>query len=952
MILWAIVAGALIGWSISDWSGFGLVFGGMIGAGMGAWLRSAMRQEIAQAIDRALAPHVPAAPEALAERGAPPSEVPAVAPAALPEAAELVHAPPPPPASEPAPEPVPLQTGRDEMSAAGQIPNYTEGPREPSLSEEWIGKARDWLLGGNTIVRVGLVILFVGLTFLVRLIANAGLFPIEVRLALVAMAGAALLAFGFNKRMVRPAFGLALQGTGVAVLYLTVFAAARVFGLMPPLAAFGLMIVFAALGCALALLQDARGMAFASFLGGFAVPLLLGGEAQSPIGLFTYFTILNLALLVIAWRRSWRELNLLGFFATFGTATLWGMASYGAQHYLVCQVFLGASVAIYLCAAVFYAHNTPGKLGNAADTTLLFGPAMAGFGLEVALVHDRAFGSAFAALAFGATYLAVATYALRQRREEMRLLNECLLAIGVGFVTLAVPLALDAKWTSSSWALEGAGAFWVGARQARWIPRAFGLLLQGVAALILISTLSANVSAVPFANNGFIGAALVAIPWLLTAWWMRRELPHSGSNWAKHYAQAEFGLRHAAFLGGFALAGLALILEVTRQLPAQTTDDWPQGVFEPHHQVLLVMLALLGAAGLADWFGRRRDWGVATWPACASLPLITLTFLVTIVMKRHVLFGPDWIAWVVALGGHYALLRRSDMAQDGKSAGALTMWNHASHAAGVWLLTAMLADSLQLGIDRGELWNTSWAGVIFLVSAVTVLAMLTRWAGRRAAHLADTAMLAWPLHPAARAYWWVAAAPLAVLAYLGALMTALVAEGVTYPLPYLPLINPVDLSVALALVCLALWRRMAGTARDVPQGAAPLLGRPALVAGAALAFIAINGIWLRTAHHWLGVQWGADALGRSPVVQTGLAILWTLLAMGQMLVAHRRTLRPLWLTGAGLLVAVVLKLLLVDMSKAQGWERIVTFIGVGVLMLVIGYFVPLPPRKTAQQEPA
>lgn len=943
MIFWAIVAGALIGWAMADLSQFGLVLGGMIGAAMGSWLRSAMRKEIVQSIERALAQHVPAAGTASA--AGPPDQ--ADRPSTPPKPVARITAPAPPAV----PESALAQARRDAVLIASPRQADPKSPREPSQTEEWIGKARAWLLGGNTIVRVGLVILFVGLTFLARTAASAGLFPIEARLALVAAAGAALLAVGFGKRVGRPAFGLALQGTGVAVLYLTVFAAARIFGLMPPLAAFGLMIVFAALGCTLALLQDARGMAFASFLGGFAVPVLLGGEAKTPTGLFTYFTILNLALLVIAWRRSWRELNLLGFLATFGTATLWGMTSYAPQHYLVCQVFLGLSVVIYLFAAVFYAHNTPGKLGNAADTTLLFGPAMAGFGLEVGLVQDRAFGSAFAALAFGAGYLAVAAYTLRKRQEEMRLLNECLLAIGVGFVTLAVPLALDAKWTSSAWALEGAGAFWVGARQARWMPRAFGLLLQLIAALVLFSTLSANISSIPFANNGFIGAALVAFPVLLTSWWMRQELPHSGSNWARRYAAVEFGLRHTAFLGGFVLAATALVQEVSRQLPAMTSDDYAVPVFQPREQVLLGMLALLGAAGFADWFGRRRDWDVATWPARASLPLILISLVAMIAMGRHVLFGPDWIAWVLALGGHYALLHRSDIALQGKASGALAKWNHMGHAGGAWLLTAMLADSLELGIDRGALWNTSWAGVIFLVSAVVTLAGLIRWAGR-AAPLADISGLRWPLRPAARAYWWVAAVPLAVLAYSGALVAALVAEGVTDPLPYLPLVNPVDLSVALTLVVLTLWRRMVGAAHDVPDGAAPLLGKAALVAGGALAFIAVNGIWLRSAHHWLGVRWSADAMGQSPVVQAGLAILWTLLAMGLMLFAHRRALRVPWLVGAMLLVVVVLKLLLVDMSKAQGMERIVTFIGVGVLMLVIGYFVPLPPRKSREDKAA
>ena len=51
---------------------------------------------------------------------------------------------------------------------------------------------------------------------------------------------------------------------------------------------------------------------------------------------------------------------------------------------------------------------------------------------------------------------------------------------------------------------------------------------------------------------------------------------------------------------------------------------------------------------------------------------------------------------------------------------------------------------------------------------------------------------------------------------------------------------------------------------------------------------------------------------------------------------------------AGLLGLVVAKLLLVDMSNRGGAERIVAFIGVGVLMLAVGYFAPLPPKTPAR----
>jgi uncharacterized membrane protein len=62
-----------------------------------------------------------------------------------------------------------------------------------------------------------------------------------------------------------------------------------------------------------------------------------------------------------------------------------------------------------------------------------------------------------------------------------------------------------------------------------------------------------------------------------------------------------------------------------------------------------------------------------------------------------------------------------------------------------------------------------------------------------------------------------------------------------------------------------------------------------------------------------------------------------------MIVATRRGLRPLWLTGAALLAAVVIKLFVVDLAALSGLTRVVAFLGVGAMLLVIGYLTPLPP---------
>jgi uncharacterized membrane protein len=41
---------------------------------------------------------------------------------------------------------------------------------------------------------------------------------------------------------------------------------------------------------------------------------------------------------------------------------------------------------------------------------------------------------------------------------------------------------------------------------------------------------------------------------------------------------------------------------------------------------------------------------------------------------------------------------------------------------------------------------------------------------------------------------------------------------------------------------------------------------------------------------------------------------------------------------------------LIDLSNAGGAERIIAFIVVGILMLVVGYFAPLPPKAPSARQ--
>jgi uncharacterized membrane protein len=261
------------------------------------------------------------------------------------------------------------------------------------------------------------------------------------------------------------------------------------------------------------------------------------------------------------------------------------------------------------------------------------------------------------------------------------------------------------------------------------------------------------------------------------------------------------------------------------------------------------------------------------------------------------------------------------------------------HAGGVWLLVLLAGNVLVFAIDRAELWRTAWASVVLLAAGSVVLLALVL-ACRRALQAGGRR---WPLDRFLAAYAWRACAPLALALTAGALLVAVVSSGEARPLPYVPLLNPTDLAVAIALAVCTLWLlKVRASTLPLPV-AVRGVAAPGLLA--AVGFVALNTVWLRVAHHFGGVSWNPESLFDSSLVQAGYSILWTVVALVLMVAAHRRAQRLPWMLGAGLLAVTVLKLFLVDLSHRGGSERIVSFIGVGVLMLVVGWFAPLPPAR-------
>jgi len=782
-------------------------------------------------------------------------------------------------------------------------------------SESVIIKAlREYFTGGNTLVRVGILILFFGVAFLLRYVAEHSNVPIQLRLSGVACGGLALLIIGWRLRARRIGYALALQGGGVGILYLTTFAALRLYSTLSPAAGFVLLVLLAVLSAALAVWQNSQAFAFLAVTGGFLAPILASTGQGSHVVLFSYYAVLNASILAIAWYEAWRPLNFVGFAFTFLISGAWGVLHYNSELFASTEPFLVLFFVFYVAIAILFSFRQPPQLRGYVDGTLVFGTPIAAFGYQSGMLHDRHAVLAVSALAVGAFYFLLAWVLQRRQRSSQRLLVEAFVALGVVFFTVATPLALSGTATGVTWALEGAALVWIGARQDRAIGRIFGALLQIFAALIQVSNLDSFLGSAAPPLGLYLARAITAVAAVLSAVILRKYAERLRSYEASSCATLFYlGVAEWLFCG---------LLEIDRYAPSHY-----------RHPLSLVFVTLT-ALGFSE-LSRRTALVLARVPALWLLPaLFVFALLLVGHPVRHPFDYGGWLAWPLAFAGFYVICFR----HEGAPSKPLANWMHVGSA---WLLVALLSWQFAWFVDQGMAGRGSWPAIAWMLVAAVALWSLPRLVAR----------FPWPLRVHREAYVVAAGGGLALYLALWSLVTNFSLAGDPYPFPYAPLLNALDVSQVLVLAVLArFWLYMKST-RPSAFGAADSDAAP--VAGfAVLAFVWLNAALIRTLHRWADVPFEFDAVISSTLVQTSVSIFWTVLALATMLVATRRASRTVWITGAGLLAVTIVKLFVIDLSRVGTVERIVSFVGVGLLTLVIGYFSPLPPAATSSRTTA
>jgi uncharacterized membrane protein len=323
-------------------------------------------------------------------------------------------------------------------------------------------------IGQYWLNRIGIVAMLVGVSYFLKYAFENNWIGPGGRIVIGMLAGIALVLWSerFRARGYA-AFSYSLKAVGIGTLYLSLWGAFQVYHLIPSTAAFVAMVIVTASTIALSLSQDAELLASFALIGGFATPLLLSTRQNHEVVLFSYVCLLDLAILATAIVKPWRRLLWGSFVGTIILYLGWYGEYYSQDQRAVTVLFAAVFAALFAIIPLATRYEASTRFpGPSVTLTLLplFNAAL--FFLALYAMYERETATlTWFALTLAGFYLGMGgAFKKRFPGQDTKFINLLHVAIAIAFITIAIPLKLDAQWITIGWLVESAVLLWISVR--------------------------------------------------------------------------------------------------------------------------------------------------------------------------------------------------------------------------------------------------------------------------------------------------------------------------------------------------------------------------------------------------------------------------------------------------------------------------------------------------------
>ena len=306
---------------------------------------------------------------------------------------------------------------------------------------------------GKILGRIGIGALVLGIaSFLKYAFDNNWIGP-SGRILIGVLIGATLIGLGQYFRKKYGTFSSVMFGGGIAILYLSFFAAHNFYNLVDSLNTGILMFLVTILTFVFSFLNKDNKLAIFAVIGGFVTPYLIGSTGNNMMEIFTYLTILNIGVLAISIFKKWPELVVLAIVGTGINFMTWFLHFYDKSLLGSTVFFLIVSFVVFLIASIYRIIMLKEK-STEVDYFLLSVNAFGFFGIFYSIMKpDNESMLGFYTLLIAIVYVVIAYFANKKNREDTAL-NIFLPGMAVVFLSIAVPIQFSGAYIAIAWFVE------------------------------------------------------------------------------------------------------------------------------------------------------------------------------------------------------------------------------------------------------------------------------------------------------------------------------------------------------------------------------------------------------------------------------------------------------------------------------------------------------------------